>query len=216
LYLDRTTFSDELPQCGINKTVANVGIQILAYLGFTEIYLLGVDMTYTVPKGAILENARDITATEDDDESHFDPRYFGKGRKFHVPMLDETFAKFREAREHYEPRGVTIVNATVGGALEEFRRVPLNDVLGYSFNEKQTIFRELVESKLRTPNVDVLEAAASAPLIDAPHQVDASWSMFRTSAAAANKVILRWVFDFIPFGPIQGTHLFVNRRLMHG
>ena len=148
LFLDRTFFSDELPYCGINKTVANVGIQILAYLGFTEIYLLGVDMTYTVPKSARIEGKRDITATEDDDESHFDPRYFGKGRKFHVPMLDETFLKFREAYEHYTPRGVQIVNSTVGGVLEEFPRRPLEEVLDVDPRESEKSFRRMVEGKL--------------------------------------------------------------------
>ena len=46
LHVDKPEFSDHLPACGINKTVVNAGIQVAAWMGFNEIYLLGVDMTF--------------------------------------------------------------------------------------------------------------------------------------------------------------------------
>lgn len=214
LFLNGTTFSDRLPYCGINKTVANVGIQILAYLGFTEIVLLGVDMTYSIPKTARLENARDVEATEDDDESHFDPRYFGKGRKFHVPLLDETFLKFREARNFFEARGVTIRNGTVGGVLEEFPRTSLQTLLGFSIDEKREIFKEMVEARLLKPGLDVLDAIVRAPEAQEPDEVDTRWDVFRVPSEQVNRFVLKHVLQFVPFGPLEGTHLFVSRRML--
>jgi hypothetical protein len=213
LYMGGTTFSDRLPWCGIQKTIANAGLQVLSWLGFREIYLIGLDMTYTIPQGARLENVRDITATEDNDESHFDPRYFGKGRAFHVPMLDETFVKFREAKQFFGERGVRIVNSTVGGALEEFPRVPFDEVLGIPLERQRTIYRDLVEEKL-AKRFDVLDAIGAAPAPAAPGDVDESWPVFRVPATAAGSYIMKHVFEFVPFGPLDGTYLFVNRSMV--
>lgn len=215
LFLDKASFSDQLPYCGINKTVANVGIQILAYLGFKEINLLGMDMTYSVPKTARVENPRDVTATEDDDESHFDPRYFGKGRRFHVPMLDETFRKFREARAYFESRGVRIRNATVGGALHEFPRATLDKTLRVPQAQKRAEFEEMVAGKLRDASVDVLDEVESrAPSVEVPEDVDPSWDVFRARSEAAQSIVMKQILSFVPFGPLAGRHLWVNRRLL--
>ena len=214
LFLDRASFSDELPYCGINKTVANVGLQILAFLGFTELNLIGMDMTYSLPAGAVVDGSRDVTSTADDDESHFDPRYFGKGRRFHVPLLDETFAKFREARGFFEERGVRIRNATVGGALEEFPRVAMNDILGFDDDRRSQLFVETVEGKMVRPGLDVLDAVKSARELGAEDPVPDRCEVFRVPAARASRVIHDRIFDFVPFGPFEGNTLFVRRRLL--
>ncbi len=214
LFLDRTDFSDQLPYCGINKTVANVGLQILGYLGFSEIYLLGVDMSYSVPKRAIIENARDITAMDDDDESHFDPRYFGKGRKFHVPMLDETFAKFEEAKRFFETRGVRIVNSSVGGKLDVFPRIPLLDVLGVSSGTQKEVFLDLLRRRLSNPPGDLSEWLEGAVQYTETEQASADVAIFRISQEKVHRFVLRWIHDFVPFGPYDACHWFVNRDLL--
>lgn len=214
LFLDMATFSDRLPYCGINKTVANVGLQILGYLGFTEIYLLGVDMSYKVPETAKVTGARDIEATEDDDESHFDPRYFGKGRKFHVPMLDETFAKFREARGFFEDRGVRIYNATVGGELEEFERVDLDDVLEMPVAERRRRFLDNLRGRLRSPAVDIEVLLEDAPFHEATGASLEGVRAFRTRADRVQDFLRPHIYDYVPFGPYDGSYLFVSRSLL--
>ena len=214
LFLDLPRFSDNLPYCGINKTVANVGLQILAYLGFTEIYLLGMDMSYKVPETAKITGARDIEATEDDDENHFDPRYFGKGRKYHVPMLDEAFAKFREARRFLGERGVQVLNATVGGELEEFERVALSDVLEVSAEERRRRFLENLRGRLRSPGADVEGLIEGAPLHDAPDGSATGVRAFRTEADRVQDFLRPYIYDFVPFGPYEGFYFFVSRSLL--
>ena len=213
LFLDKTDFSDRLPYCAIAKTVANVGIQILVYLGFTEIYLVGVDMSYSVPKSARRENVRDLTATEDDDESHFDPRYFGKGRKFHVPMLDETFIKFREARTFCEQRGVQVVNSTVGGKLEEFELRDMDAVLALSDAEKRDRFRELVESKVSGDFPSAWSSASRAPTFSSFEEVPSSERVFWAPAERSGAIIMLAAGRYVPLGPLEGRHLWIRQDL---
>lgn len=213
LFLDRASFSDRLPYCGINKTVANVGLQVLSFLGFRQIYMLGVDMHYSIPARALRENVRDIVATEDDDDSHFDPRYFGKGRKFHVPMLDETFAKFREARAFFDARGVEVYNATVGGCLEEFPRVRLQDVLGASAARERSEFLRCVRQRVRHEVVGEIEEVLVSPPL-ALGAVPSGVRMFRVSSSDVGDFIKRHIYDFVPFGPFDNTHLFIARSVV--
>lgn len=215
LFLDRASFSLDLPYCGMNKTVANVGLQILGFLGFTEIYLVGVDMTYSIPSRAIIDNPRDITSLEDDDDSHFDPRYFGRGRKFHVPMVDEMFAKFEEGRRFFEPQGIRIFNATRGGELEVYPRVDFVEVLGLSEAEIERRFVDNVQSKLRAGiELDVLKALSCALLVEpgmAPANVP---SVFAADVRHMGDLLKAYVHRFVPFGPCRGRYLFVERSMV--
>ncbi|WP_392340467.1 6-hydroxymethylpterin diphosphokinase MptE-like protein [Moritella marina] len=68
--------------CGQSVTIIN--LQLAYFLGFTEIYLIGMDFSYVIPESAIIERGN-ITSTEDD-PNHFDSSYFGAGKKWHDPM----------------------------------------------------------------------------------------------------------------------------------
>jgi hypothetical protein len=146
LYLDRLDFSDRLPYGGMNKTVANVGLQVLAFLGFNPIYLVGVDMSYTTPPSIVEENSRDWTSTGDDDPNHFDPRYFGRGRRYHAPRMDETLERYARAQEFFSERGVDILNAGIGGKLGVFPRVPIHSLFDIDPDAEIELVREAVSS----------------------------------------------------------------------
>ena len=72
-------------------TVASVGLEVLAHLGFSEIIVIGVDMDYDTHKNVtqISDLSADVEGTEDNDGNHFDPRYFGVGQKFHRPRANQ-------------------------------------------------------------------------------------------------------------------------------
>jgi hypothetical protein len=54
------------------------------------------------------------------DPNHFDPNYFGKGYRRHLPDLEKSEVAYGLANEHLEADGRTIVGATVGGKLTVF------------------------------------------------------------------------------------------------
>lgn len=105
--------------CGQSVTIIN--LQLAYYLGFTEIYLIGMDFSYDIPKSAIVEENGTITSTEDD-PNHFDKTYFGKGKKWHDPKLHNVLKSYEMCKIMYERDGRAIYNSTVGGKLELFDR----------------------------------------------------------------------------------------------
>jgi len=209
LHLDRLTFSDDLPWCGINKTVANVGLQVLAYLGFAEIYLVGVDMSYQQQASVSHNTPRDVTAAADDDPNHFDPRYFGAGRKYHQPRMDETLEKFAEAKSFFDERGVKVMNAGVGGSLEVFPRVEFQSLFDLSPLEE---LRRLLAPTGRAPRSETLrdavpEAVALRPGTPWPSGAVAVICTASDGASRIPKVI----FDYVPYGPFGDEYLFLRR-----
>jgi glycosyltransferase involved in cell wall biosynthesis len=111
---------------GGGGTVATLAIQLAYYMGFDPIILIGCDASYTVSK-TVTQAGPDqfkdgtklfLESTDDDDNNHFDPRYFGKGKKWHNPNVAEMHRGFDECYKVIKSAGRTMVNATEGGALE--------------------------------------------------------------------------------------------------
>ncbi len=106
-------------------TVTYVAMQLAYYMGFTEVVLVGVDHRF-VEKGP----ANKVVISTGPDQSHFDPRYFGAGFKWQLPDLETSEVAYHLARRKFESSGRRIVDATVGGALDIFPKIPLDEVLG--------------------------------------------------------------------------------------
>lgn len=122
-------FSDDYAMrgyCGQSVTILN--LQLAFHMGFAEVYLIGMDFSYTIPDSA-LRDGNHITSTEDD-PNHFHPKYFGAGKTWKDPKLDRVLASYQMAKRVYEQHGREIINATAGGALELFRRADYHDVFG--------------------------------------------------------------------------------------
>jgi FkbM family methyltransferase len=112
-------------------SVTGSAIQLARFMGFDPIYLIGCDQNYVVLP-TVEQEGQDafgngvklfLTSTRDDDPNHFDPRYFGTGRKWHDPNMPRMIAGFEQCRSAIEESGKSIFNATVGGQLEVFKRV---------------------------------------------------------------------------------------------
>ena len=117
-------FSEDIAQCiGTGNTVAFTAMQIAAYMGFTEIYLLGVDhsfQTYQDKDGNIVvdPNAKD----------YFCDQYNQDKDQLFVPKLDISTLSYMAARQYSESHRVKIYNATRGGKLEVFPRVDFDSL----------------------------------------------------------------------------------------
>jgi hypothetical protein len=100
-------------------------------MGFDPIYLIGCDTSYTVPESVQIESddPRKLTSTEED-PNHFDPHYFGPGRKWQNPDVRFMVEDYEKARRSADRSGIGIYNATVGGQLEVFPRVDYRSVFG--------------------------------------------------------------------------------------
>jgi len=205
-------FSDEPPIVGAGGTVAYIGLQMLYYLGFAEVYLIGVDQNYVIHTTAKTNKGIKIESQHDDDPNHFDPRYFGKGRKYHQPV-EATQIKmikaFERAKEAADSKGVVVKNAGVGGMLEVFDRVKIEDLFDYSEDTVYQLFCEAISEKCSVNKVKdlirngVLEEAISE---------DIEKDMFLTNRKDAKKFIPKLITRYIPYGPIEDKYIFINRN----
>jgi glycosyltransferase involved in cell wall biosynthesis len=114
--------ADKITYTGCTVTFSMM--QLAAYLGFEEIYLIGVDASYAIPEDA--KESKDygvgVLDMKSDDPNHFDPNYFGKGFRWHDPQVDKMIEAYAEARRTLEGTGQMIYNAGIGGQLEVFER----------------------------------------------------------------------------------------------
>jgi FkbM family methyltransferase len=106
-------------------TVTFTCLQLAAFLGFQEIYLIGVDADYAIPDDASRSTVYGVPILDmkSDDPNHFDPNYFGKGYRWHDPQVDKMLEAYREAKAVTERHGISILNAGIGGKLAVFPRV---------------------------------------------------------------------------------------------
>ncbi|PKP81497.1 MAG: hypothetical protein CVT79_10460 [Alphaproteobacteria bacterium HGW-Alphaproteobacteria-18] len=107
------------------STVSYFNMQLAFALGFEKVLLVGFDHFYTQP-----ENVKegDRIEQKDDDENHFDPRYF-KNKVWQAADTGNMEAMYKLAKSAFERAGREIVNCTVGGHLEVFRRGDLTQEL---------------------------------------------------------------------------------------
>lgn len=106
-------------------TVTYAALQIAFYMGFRDVYIIGMDHRYEY-SGAPNASHR----LSGNDPNHFDPGYFGGGQEWNNPDLEKSEASYRVARGEFEKDGRRILDATVGGGCEVFDKVSFNDVFG--------------------------------------------------------------------------------------
>jgi hypothetical protein len=97
-------------------TVTYANIQLAAYMGFKEIYLLGIDHNYSMNSGS---------------KNHFSEKYMtGKmGKEHNLPHLEYSTPAYEAARQYAEHNAIKIYNATRGGKLEVFERVDFDTII---------------------------------------------------------------------------------------
>lgn len=123
-YLDNPDFSEDMSK-GIYSiaTVTYTMIELARHMGFSEIYLIGVDHKYSTEMkkdGTIVENTGVNT-------------YFGEAKGTKHPKTIgaswEMEIAYNFAEQYSREHGFRVYNATRGGYLEVFERVNLDDIL---------------------------------------------------------------------------------------
>lgn len=99
-------------------------LQMAVHMGFSEIYILGLDHSYVEPStkegGALISEG---------EVNHFHPEYRKPGERWHYPVLDRLEHSYQFAKDYCEALGVQVYNASRVSKLEIFPRVDLDDVL---------------------------------------------------------------------------------------
>lgn len=99
-------------------TVTYAMLQLAYYLGFKEIYLLGIDFSY-----------KDKTGLNHGKNDHFCKDYIKEGEIVNPPDLKTNLLAYQEAERFSRAHGFRIYNATRGGKLEVFERVDFDKLM---------------------------------------------------------------------------------------
>lgn len=106
-------------------TVTYANIQLAAYMGFKNIYLIGVDHNFGITKKK--DGSIDINK-ELMGKDHFDENYTVKHNKENPVNLYSMTEAYLSAKKYCDKKGVKIYNATRGGKLEVFPRVNFDEL----------------------------------------------------------------------------------------
>ena len=106
-----------------SATVTYVTLQIAFYMGFEEVYLIGVDHNFET-KG----KPNTTIVSQGDDPNHFHPGYFGKGFRWQLPDLEKSEIGYQLAKDTFEKAGRKVFDATVNGKLKIFEKRKYEDL----------------------------------------------------------------------------------------
>jgi hypothetical protein len=107
-------------------TITYAEIQLAVYMGFKEIYLLGIDFNYAKS----INNKGVISVSEN--PSYFSDKYMDNKefeKQFNYPNLENSLLAYKAAKQYTEQNGIKIYNATRGGKLEIFERIDLDKLI---------------------------------------------------------------------------------------
>lgn len=103
-------------------TVTVAAMQLAFHMGFRDVAVIGCDHNFA-QKGP----SNQIVKSGDTDPSHFDPKYFSGGQKWQLPDLAASEYYYSLASDMFQSFGGRVVNCTVGGKLEIFQRMDLQE-----------------------------------------------------------------------------------------
>jgi hypothetical protein len=105
-------------------TVTFVALQIAFYLGFEQVFLIGIDhrfKTKGIPHRVV------VSGQKDDD--HFHPKYFANGTLWQLPDLRTSEFAYSLAKEAYDGGNRVILDATLDGNLKVFPKILYQDAV---------------------------------------------------------------------------------------
>lgn len=122
-------FSDKVY---ISGTITYIMLQLAVYMGFKEIYLLGIDFTFSAERkydGSIVRN--DVVNHQADieiEEDKLKPAINNVYGNDYLADIDKQLAGYKAAKQYADYHGIKIYNATRGGKLEVFPRVDFDSL----------------------------------------------------------------------------------------
>jgi hypothetical protein len=129
--LNTWSFYEDLSQpiCEGN-TVTYVALQIAYYMGFDRVFLVGVDHNFQQSG-----QAHETQVFQGEDVNHFHPDYF-KGQKWQLADVYGSEVSFHLANYYFRKAGRQVLDATVGGKLTVFPKIPYEEALKIARSKK--------------------------------------------------------------------------------
>jgi hypothetical protein len=131
----RFEFSNNLLKgIGGGWSVINDQLQIAFYMGISEVYLLGVDFDFTIPKKTAGKCASGKIIVSEGECNHFHKDYRKTGEEWTFPNLEMQRKFFLKAKKTFLADGRKILNASRRTKLDVFERIDLDAVFKMTDN----------------------------------------------------------------------------------
>jgi hypothetical protein len=105
-------------------TVTYSALQFAYHAKANPVIIVGLDHKFTTQG-----TANKLVKSQVADANHFDPRYFGPGKKWNLPDLQASEKVFEIAREEFEKDDRKIYNATIDSNLDVFEKISLEQAI---------------------------------------------------------------------------------------
>ncbi|MDA9339483.1 DUF115 domain-containing protein [Polaribacter sp.] len=102
-------------------TVTFIGLQIAAYLKPDSVSIVGVDHSFIVDRGPLVQKHKG------DDLNHFSKDYF-KNQYWGLPDLDGSEKLYELSNSFFKAKNISITDYTVDGKLKVFDKGNINDI----------------------------------------------------------------------------------------
>lgn len=97
--------------------------QLAAYMGFKEIYFIGVDHHFQIS-----QNNRGEIVVDNTVRDYFSDKYNEDKENLYIPNTEKSTKTYVAMKKHCDERGIKVFNATRGGKLEVFPRVEFDSL----------------------------------------------------------------------------------------
>ena len=198
-------FSINLPNTFQGGSVIYEAFQILYHMGFSEIYLLGVDMNYKIHDNVDYfnnKNSTEIQSRLNDDPNHFDPRYFGKGKKYHQPkafVIKNIIDNLNYIKEISEKLNFKIYNSGYNSKINLFEAKPLLSLFSKEYIRNS--FEELVKDITHFKNIQEINLKIKS--YESFDKNSLSNVSFYTHSNIGNKFIKEFLISHKVIGPFE-------------
>ena len=139
IYQRLPEFSDDITKCVYHATtISYINMQIAAFLGFDEVFLLGFDHQFPQQwkiSPDVLKNPEKYINADTLPGGYYKVRgvenaeFYPGNYDGSAYCIEEVTRAYRKARLYFEEHGGRIVNATRGGKLEVFERVNFDKLM---------------------------------------------------------------------------------------
>ncbi|MDQ8193294.1 DUF115 domain-containing protein [Coraliomargarita sp. SDUM461004] len=104
-------------------------IQLAYLMGFSEVYLIGIDFSFDVKPQTITEESESGKVLKSaGEQNHFHKNYRKPGEKWTVPKLEEQRQAFAQCRTIFEASGRKLLNASRHTKLDVLEQVEFDQI----------------------------------------------------------------------------------------
>lgn len=121
-------YSDLSDGAFVGETITNLNIQVAAHLGCSQIYLIGVDGSYSVPESRTSNPYYKEVLVSEGEQNHFSKKYRTPGETWSIPRISCHEKNYAHSYSELKQRNVTLANASRKTEIKSLPRIDIDSL----------------------------------------------------------------------------------------